>query len=90
MEKLIRQIDSVDSTTRKLIKHFIEVKLAEVEKINGRIAHDLDKLGDYAFLDSSAYDKLKEKYKRAHAGKRKIELLDRMRRKNLGGSHENY
>ena len=85
MEKLIRQIDSADSTTRKLIKHFIEVKLAEVEKINGRIARDLDKLGDFAFLEPSAYDKLKEKYSRAKAGRRKLELLELMRRDNCKG-----
>ena len=91
MEKILRQLNSADSLTQKLVRHFIEVKLAEVEKINGRIARDLDKFGGYACLDNSAYDKLKEKYKRAHAGKRKLELLELMRVKNLGGyHHENY
>ena len=90
MEKILRQLNSADSLTQKLVRHFIEVKLAEVEKINGRIARDLDKLGEFAFLDNAAYDKLKDKYKRAHAGKRKLELLELMRLKNLGGYHENH
>ena len=82
MEKLIRQLGAADSVTHKLVKHFMEAKLAEVEKINGRIARDLDKFGEYAFLDTAVYDKLKEKYKRAHAGKRKLELLELMRKHN--------
>ena len=87
MEKILRQLNSADSLTQKLVRHFLEVKLAEVEKINGRIAHDLDKLGDYAFLDNAAYDKLKDKYKRSHAGKRKLELLELMKNRNCKGEN---
>ena len=85
MEKILRQLNSVDNITQKLVRHFAERELEQVTKINGRIARDLEKFGDYAFLDSTAYDKLKEKYRRAHAGKRKLELLELMRKNNCRG-----
>ena len=87
MENLLRQINSgnVDSTTLKLIRHFVERELERVAKINARIARDLDKLGVYACLEPSAYDKLREKYLRAHKGKRTLELLDIMKKQNCKG-----
>lgn len=87
MENLLRQINSrdVDSTTLKLIRHFAEVKLEAVRKINARIARDLNKLGKYACLDPSAYDKLRDKYLRAHKGRQWLELLDIMKKQNCKG-----
>ena len=85
MEKFFLQLKSADSITQKLVRHFAERELEQVAKINARIARDLEKFGDYAFLDSTAYDKLKEKYRRAHAGKRKLELLELMRKNNCRG-----
>lgn len=87
MEKILRQINSgnVDSTTLKLIRHFAEDKLEAVGKINARIARDLDKLGKYACLDPSAYDKLREKYLRARKGRQWLELLDIMKKQNCKG-----
>ena len=76
MEKLIRQLNTVDSVTRREIEFFIERKLEEQTKIKGRIAKDLRRLGEDAFTEPRAYDKLREKYLRAHAGRKKLEILE--------------
>ena len=76
MEKLIRQLNNVDSVTRREIEFFIERKLEEQTKIKGRIAKDLRRLGEDAFTEPRAYDKLREKYLRAHAGRKKLEILE--------------
>lgn len=91
MEKLFRQLnpDNLDSVTLKLIRHFVEVKLEEVRKINSRIARDLNKLGDYACLEPSAYEKLRDKYIRARKSKRQLELLELMRKQNCKGDFLN-
>ena len=91
MEKLFRQLnpDNLDSVTLKLIRHFVEVKREEVRKINSRIARDLNKLGDYAFLEPHAYEKLREKYRRAHKSRQWLELLDRMKKQNCKGDFLN-
>ena len=80
MEKLIRQLNTVDSVTRREIEFFIERKLEEQTKIKGRIAKDLRRLGEDAFTEPRAYDKLREKYLRAHAGRKKLEILEMERR----------
>lgn len=85
MEKFLRQLNSADSLTQKLVKHFAETQLDKVQRINGRIARDLNKFGDYAFLDPNAYEKLREKYLRGHKGRQWLELLDLMKNQNCKG-----
>ena len=72
MEKLIRQFNAceVDEVTIAELKHFAEVKYDEQQKIKGRIARDLARIGENAFMESSAYDKLKAKYRAAHQSKK--------------------
>lgn len=83
MEKLIRMFDphEVDAITIAEVKHFAEVKYDEQEKIKGQIARDLARIGADAYCTSSAYRKLAAKYKAAHAGKKKLAILDMMRSK---------
>lgn len=69
-----------DAITRREIEFFVERKDAEQAKLRGQIARDLRKLGEYAFLDDAAYRKLQEKYRRAHAGKKKLAILEMERR----------
>ena len=70
----------LDPITQKEIDFFRERKVDEHTKIRGQIARDLRRLGgDYAFLEPAFYDKLKEKYRRAHAGKKKLTILDIMK-----------
>ena len=82
MEKLIRLFDprEVDAITIAEVKHFAEVKYNEQEKIKGQIARDLARIGENAFQDPAAYTKLKGKYKAAHAGKKKLTILDNMKK----------
>ena len=82
MESLIRMFDprEVDSVTIAEVKHFAEVKYNEQAKIKGQIARDLAKLGENAYCTPSAYTKLAGKYKAAHAGKKKLEILSMMKK----------
>lgn len=80
MGKLIIDLDDLDSVTRREIEHLVEAKLNEHAKIRGQIARDLSRIGTDAFLNSSAYDKLKAKYRVAHAGKKKLEILEMERK----------
>lgn len=89
MEKLLRQLNDADTLTVKLVKHFAEQALAKVERINGRISRDLDKLGKFSFLEPHAYEKLREKYRRAHKSRQWLELLDRMKKQNCKGDFLN-
>lgn len=83
MEKLIRLFDphDVDPITIAEVKHFAQLKYNEQEKIKGRIAHDLARIGVDAFQDPAAYTKLKGKYKAAHAGKKKLAILEMERKR---------
>lgn len=80
MESLIRMFDprDVDSVTIAEVKHFAQVKYDEQMKIKGQIARDLARIGENAFQNPAAYRKLAAKYKAAHAGKKKLEILSRM------------
>ena len=82
MEKLIRMFDphDVDPITIAEVKHFAQLKYDEQEKIKGQIARDLARIGEYAFQDPTAYTKLKGKYKAAHAGKKKLTILEHMKK----------
>lgn len=77
MEKLILQLNSfgMDKFTRAEIKRFIEHKIDEHMKFRGQIGRDLRRFGEDAFTNPAAYKKLREKYKRAHANRKKLEIL---------------
>lgn len=78
MDKLIRKLNprNVDEVTLGEIERFIELKLNEHMKLRGQIARDMRRLGQDAFRDPSAYRKLREKYLRGHAGKKKLAILE--------------
>lgn len=84
MEKILRQFNpcEVDEYTLAEVKHFAELKYDEQQKIKGRIARDLARIGENAFMEQSAYDKLKAKYIVAHASKKKLAILELMRKTN--------
>ena len=66
------QLRDVDPITRAEVKRFAELKYDEQMKFKGQIARDLKKFGEYGFMQASAYTALKQKYLRAHAGKKKL------------------
>lgn len=82
MEKLIHMFDpnEVDAITISEVKHFAEMKYDEQLKIKGRIARDLARIGENAFQNPAAYRKLAAKYKAAHAGKKKLAILEKMKK----------
>ena len=51
-------IEGLDTWTLAEIRSYVERKLEDHAKIRGQIARDLDRIGEMAFLDPSAYDKL--------------------------------
>ena len=71
----------IDDFTKFEVRRFADSKCEEYHKFSGQIARDLRRIGEYAFQQSSAYSKLREKYKRAHAGRKKLLILDNMQRK---------
>lgn len=74
-------IEGLDSWTLAEIRTFIERKLDEHAKFRGQIAKDLDRFGDMAFLDPSAYAKLKAKYKASRrTSRKKLAVLDLMQK----------
>lgn len=75
----LRLLD-LDAVTAKEIARFIERKLDERDKIKGQIARDLRRIGEMAFLDPSAYDQLKAKYKARWTNTKKLTILEDMRR----------
>lgn len=91
MDSLIRMFNPQDVApiTIAEVKHFAQLKYDEQEKIKGQIARDLNRIGENAWKDPTAYTKLKAKYKAAHAGKKKLTILERERIKwcneNSGG-----
>ena len=74
----------LDAVTVKELVRFIERKLDEQAKIKGQIARDLRRIGDMAFLDPSAYDQLKAKYRTRWTNTKKITILEDMRRRYCG------
>ena len=69
----------LDAVTVKELVRFIERKLDERDKIKGRIARDLRRIDEMAFLDPTAYDQLKAKYRRRWTNTKKITILEDMR-----------
>jgi len=81
MEKILRLLNprDVDAVTIGEVKHFAERKYDEQLKLKGQIARDLSRLGEYAFQNPAAYDKLRRKYKAHWASKKKVAILDMMK-----------
>ena len=71
----------LDAVTVKELVRFIERKLDERDKIKGQIARDLRRIDEMAFLDPTAYDQLKAKYRRRWTNTKKITILEDMRRR---------
>ena len=71
----------LDAVTAKELSRFSERKLDEQERIKGQIARDLRRIGEMAFLDPTAYDQLKDKYRRRWTNTKKITILEDMRRR---------
>ena len=74
-------LEGLDTWTLAEIRSFVERKLDEHHKLRGQIARDLNRFGEMAFLDPSAYIKLKAKYKaRSNISRKKLAVLDLMRK----------
>ena len=74
-------LEGLDTWTLAEIRAYVERKLDEHAKLRGQIAHDLNRFGSMAFLDPSAYDKLKAKYKaRSNISRKKLAVLDLMQK----------
>lgn len=74
-------LDGLDEWTRAEISTFIERKFDEYHEIKWQIARDLAEIGEMAFLDPKAYDKLKAKYKASsRISRKKLAVLDLMRK----------
>ena len=74
-------LEGLDEWTAAELQSFIERKLDEQARIKGQIARDLDRIGEYAFMEPSAYDQLEAKYK-ARGYRKKLAILDLMRKEN--------
>ena len=74
-------LEGLDEWTAAELHRFIERKLDEQARIKGQIARDLNRIGEYAFLDPAAYDQLEAKYK-ARGYRKKLAILELMRREN--------
>ena len=74
-------LEGLDTWTLAEIRSYIERKLEDHAKLRGQIARDLNRIGEMAFLDPSAYDKLKAKYKaRSNVSRKKLAVLDLMQK----------
>ena len=72
--------DNVDPVTIKEVEQFAQQKFDEQMKIKGQIARDLARIGDNAFKDPAAYDKLRAKYKARWTNTKRLAILDMMQR----------
>lgn len=81
MEKLIQLFNEMDTVTQAEIKHFVERKEAEYLKLSGQIAKDLRIIGENAYCDAQAYRKLKARYSKNWTSKKKLAILEMMRKK---------
>lgn len=74
-------LEGLDTWTLAEIRSYVERKLEDHAKIRGQIARDLDRIGEMAFLDPSAYDQLKAKYRAsARVSRKKLAVLDIMQK----------
>lgn len=80
MNKLLSMFDPhyTDPVTIAELQRFAEKKFDEQLKIKGQIARDLRRLGDNAWQDPAAYDKLRAKYRAQWTSRKKISILDMM------------
>lgn len=72
----------LDKYTVQEIVAFAERKIEERDKIKAQIARDLSRIGEMAFTDPKAYDKLKAKYRavKSFGGNyKKIAILEQMK-----------
>ena len=72
----------LDEYTVQEIVQFADRKIEERDKIKSQIARDLSRLGEMAFTDPKAYDKLKAKYRavKSFGGNyKKIAILEQMK-----------
>lgn len=72
-------LEGLDNWTAAELYRFIERKLDEQARIKGQIARDLNRIGEYAFMEPTAYDQLKAKY-RTRGSRKKLAILDLMRK----------
>lgn len=76
-------LDGLDEWTRAEISLFIERKFDEYHEIKGQLARDLAEIGEMAFLDPKAYDKLEAKYRASrHLREKTLAILKLMRKEN--------
>lgn len=75
-------LDGLDAETISEIRAFIERKIDEHHSIRGQIARDLNRLGEMAFLDPKAYDKLEAKYRARSFAEKTLAILKLMRKEN--------
>ena len=74
-------LEGLDAWTLAEIRSYVERKLDDHQRLRGQIARDLNRIGEMAFLDPSAYDKLKAKYKaRSNVSRKKLAVLDLMQK----------
>lgn len=72
-------LEELDAWTLAEIRGYVERKLNDHRKIRGQIAKDLRRLGEMAFLDPSAYTKLKAKYRASRRlSRKKLAILEDM------------
>lgn len=83
LNKILRMFDphDVDAITIAEVEQFAQQKYDEQLKIKGQIARDLARIGDKAFEDPAAYDKLRAKYKSRWTNTKRLAILDMMKRK---------
>lgn len=83
LDKLIHLFDprDVDAITIAELERFAQKKYDEQAKIKGQIARDLARIGDTAYCDPAAYDKLRAKYKSRWTNAKKLAILEMMKRK---------
>lgn len=73
-------LEGLDTWTLAEIRGYVERKIDDHRKIRGQIAKDLRRLGEMAFLDPSAYDQLKAKYKASRRlSRKKLAILETSR-----------
>ena len=80
--KRLCPLDELDKYTVQEIVQFADRKIEERDKIKGQIARDLSRLGEMAFTDPKAYDKLKARYKaqgKFGGNYKKIAILEQMK-----------
>lgn len=74
-------LEGLDTWTLAEIRSYVERKLEDHRRIRGQIARDLRRIGEMAFLDPSAYDKLKAKYRTSNrVSRKKLAVLELMRK----------